>query len=252
MKFHFHPATSEKASQAFNHLTQKYGQTSIDECTHIIALGGDGTMLEALRSLGDQGKPVFGINFGTVGFLLNPDKDDDLITRIKNAIAVEIHPLEMTCTDINGKNYTAIAFNEVAFLRQTRQTAHLRISVNGKIRMDEFIGDGIMVATPAGSTAYNLSVHGQIFPINSNLLALTPISPFNPRRWKGALLSSDSEFVIEVLDPIKRPVSVTADIFEIRDVEKVSIRESARLARTLLFDPDRSLSERIIEEQFLP
>jgi NAD+ kinase len=246
MKFHFHPATkNDRASEAFNRLTKIYGQSSIEDCTHVIALGGDGAMLEALRIIDDQKKPVFGINFGTVGFLLNPDKNDDLITRIKNAIAVETHPLEMTCTDINGGHHTAISFNEVAFLRQTRETAHLKISVNGKTLMEEFIGDGVMVATPVGSTAYNLSAHGPILPIKSNLLALT-------RRWKGALLPSDTEFLIEVLNPVKRPVRVEADIVDIRDVQKVSVRESVKLTRTLLFDPDRSLSERIIAEQFMP
>lgn len=251
MKLHFHAAKTDKARLAFDRLHAIHGQTPWTECDAMVVLGGDGTMLEALHLNSDGSKPVFGMNFGSVGFLMNPFREDDLVERIKKASRVDIHPLTMRATDKDGKVHEAIAFNEVALLRETRQTAQLKISVDGKERIPELVCDGILLATPAGSTAYNLSAHGPILPLSSNVLALTPISAFRPRRWRGALIPCEHKVRIDVLDPEKRPVSGTADSTEFRDVASIDIHQSVSLSRTLLFDADHHLEERILKEQFL-
>ena len=217
----------------------------------ILVLGGDGTMLEALHAYGGHGKPYYGINFGSIGFLMNPEAAiETLAETLEAARPVTIYPLSMRCTCEDGAGYEAMAFNEVALFRQTRQAAKLKISVDGKERIGELICDGVLLATPAGSTAYNLSAHGPILPLSANVLALTPISAFRPRRWRGALLPCDEQVEIEVLEAAKRPVSLTADSAEFRRVQSVTIRQSSENPRTLLFDPDHALEERISREQF--
>lgn len=251
MKLHFHAAKTDKARLAFDRLHKIHGQTPWTECDAMVVLGGDGTMLEALHLNSDGSKPVFGMNFGRVGFMMNPYHEDDLVARIEKASAVQIHPLRMQATDKDGNTHDAIAFNEVALLRETRQTAHLKISVGGIERIPEMVCDGVLLATPAGSTAYNLSAHGPILPLSSNVLALTPISAFRPRRWRGALIPSERHVRIDVLDHEKRPVSATADSTEFRDVVSIDIHQAESVSRTLLFDPDHHLEERILTEQFI-
>ncbi len=218
----------------------------------IVALGGDGFMLHTIHAVMHKGTPIYGMNRGSVGFLMNEYSEDDLPGRLAKAQRIELHPLKMEAEDIQGKVTTAVAVNEVSLLRETRQAAKLRISVDGKVRMDEMICDGIMVATPAGSTAYNLSASGPIIPIGADLLALTPISAFRPRRWRGALLPAKADIVIEVHDPANRSVSATADFKEIRNVRRVRIREDRELAPVLLFDPEHNFEERVLMEQFNP
>jgi NAD+ kinase len=209
-------------------------------------------MLEALHETGSKDIPVYGMNRGSLGFLLNPYKPDDLVHRLEKAQRVTIHPLRMSATDHDGKTYESIAFNEVSLLRQVRQAAKIAIRIDGVERLDELICDGIMVATPAGSTAYNLSAHGPIIPLSANVLALTPISAFRPRRWRGALLPCSAQIEFDILEGDKRPVSATADDFEVRNVRKVSIQQADNVSKTVMFDPDYSLEERILKEQFLP
>ncbi len=251
MKLHFHAADTDKAQAAFADLTKTYGQNDPKECDIIVILGGDGTMLESLHKYGNLGKPVYGMNFGSVGFLMNPYQADDLTARLAKTVSVKIHPLKMTATDIHGKAHEAVAYNEVALLRETRQTARVKIIVNDVVRIPELVCDGIMLATPAGSTAYNLSADGPILPLAANVLALTPISAFRPRRWRGALIPSKWKVCLESLDAKKRPVSVTADSIEFRDVVSIDIHQSTSLSSTLMFDPDQHLEERILKEQFL-
>ena len=217
-----------------------------------MTLGGDGSMLEALHFDGISDLPVYGMNRGSVGFLMNPYRPDDLPHRLEHAHKVKINPLQMTATTVDGKTHKAIAFNEVSLLRQVRQAAKLSVMVDGTLRLPELICDGIMVATPAGSTAYNLSAHGPIIPLSANILALTPISAFRPRRWRGALLPSHVTIRFDVLEADKRPVSATSDDFEVRDVASVEIVQANDLGKTILFDPDHSLEERMLMEQFLP
>ena len=250
MKIHFHAASTERAKHAYDLLTKRYGQTEIGECKTIVVLGGDGTMLDALHLYAEHQKPVYGMNFGSVGFLMNPYHEDDLAARLENASAVQIHALHMKAVGSDGTIHEATAYNEVSLLRETRQTAKLRISVAGVVRIAELVCDGILVATPAGSTAYNLSAHGPILPLSSNMLALTPISAFRPRRWRGALLPCEKTIRIEILQDDKRPVSATADSREFRDIVSVDVQQSSH-SRTLLFDPDHHLEERILKEQFL-
>lgn len=251
MKIHFHAAKTDKAAEAFAALNKLYGQSAWTDCDAMVVLGGDGTMLEALHLNSDGSKPVFGMNLGTVGFMMNPYKTEGLPERINKASKVDIHPLQMRATDKNGKLHEAIAFNEVALLREARQTAQLRLSVDDVVRIPELVCDGILLATPAGSTAYNLSAHGPILPLSSNVLALTPISAFRPRRWRGALIPCERKVHIDVLDGEKRPVSATADSHEYRDVLSISIHQSNSISRTLMFDPDHHLEERILKEQFV-
>lgn len=251
-QLHFIASRSPDGQAAFKDLTTLYGQCEVDKADVIIALGGDGTMLEALHETGSTDIPVYGMNRGSLGFLLNPYRPDDLLARLEKSHHVSIEPLHMRATDLTGKVYESIAFNEVSLLRQVRQAAKLSIHVDGIERLPELICDGIMVATPAGSTAYNLSAHGPIIPLGANVLALTPISAFRPRRWKGALLPASAEIRIDIRESDKRPVSATADDFEVRDVSSVEIRPAPDLSKTILFDPDSSLEERMLKEQFLP
>jgi NAD+ kinase len=223
------------------------------EAEAVIVLGGDGFMLQTLHRMLDSGRvlPAYGINQGTIGFLMNhPRGTRTLAERVARARRIAVAPLEMTATTGSGKQESFYAINEVSLLRETRQTARLEVSVNGKIRVPDLACDGILVATPAGSTAYNLSANGPILPLGSNMLALTPISPFRPRRWRGAILRAGTEVKFEVLDPYKRPISATADSNEVRDVVEVTVRESRSATVTLLFDPEHSLEERILNEQF--
>jgi len=231
-------------------LEKRYGRRPVDECDVIVAVGGDGFMLETLRAQMTTGKPVYGVNCGTVGFLMNNFAADGLADRIADAEAAEIHPLTMTATTNDGAIETARAINEVSLFRQTRQSARVRITVNGKVRMESLTCDGVLLATPAGSTAYNLSAHGPILPINAQMLALTPISAFRPRRWRGALLAHDAVVRFDTLEGAARPLSAVADNQEVRNVSRVEAREDRSLSMTLLFDRGQSLEERILREQF--
>ena len=231
-------------------LSERYGDAALDAADVIVALGGDGFMLRTLHRHMARGLPVYGMKLGTIGFLMNQHHLDDLPQRLARAQSTVLRPLVMDVVSEAGSSTSALAFNEVSLLRQTKQAAHVRVLLNGVVKIDELICDGILVATAAGSTAYNLSAHGPILPLDSHLLALTPISPFRPRRWRGAILSAITEVKFEVLDPYKRPVSATADSQEMRDVVEVSIRESREKTMTLLFDPEHNLEERILNEQF--
>lgn len=231
-------------------LRRRYGDAPLAEADVIVAVGGDGVMLETLRAAMPTGKPVYGVNCGTVGFLMNALDPERLMDRIADAESAAIHPLAMTATTVDGRTETATAINEVSLFRQTRQSARVRIVVNGKVRMDSLTCDGVLLATPAGSTAYNLSAHGPILPLNAHALALTPISAFRPRRWRGALLPRDAAVRFEALEPELRPVSAVADNLEVRNVAVVDVREDRSLSMTLLFDRGHSLEERVLREQF--
>ncbi len=231
-------------------LIDRYGEYSPAEADVIVAIGGDGCMLEALRAHMGSGTPVYGVNCGTVGFLMNPKNIDSLMDDIDSAEPAVIHPLTMSAETIHGKVETAKAINEVSLFRQTRQSARVQIEVNGRIRMETLICDGILLATPAGSTAYNLSAHGPILPLNAELLALTPISAFRPRRWRGALLPHDAIVTFRTQNPEHRPVSAVADNYEVRDVVSVTAKEDRSISMTLLFNKGHSLDERILREQF--
>ena len=239
-----------EAQEAREALIARYGQASGDEAQVIVALGGDGFMLETLHENLKSGRPIYGMNRGSVGFLMNEYSEDGLLERINAAERAIIHPLSMFAVDVHGQEHRAIAMNEVSLLRQTRQTAKLRISIDGKVRLGELSCDGALVATPAGSTAYNLSAHGPIIPLDAKVLALTPISAFRPRRWRGALLPHTAKVTFEILEADKRPVSAVADNFEVRDVVEVQVAENREVALHMLFDAGRSLEERVLAEQF--
>lgn len=250
MKLAFTASPRPEAQEAMRRLRHRYGATAEADADVIVALGGDGAMLETLRRRMDDGKPVYGMNRGTVGFLMNEFRDDDLPARMARAEAVRIHPLIARAQTLGGKTIETRAINDVALLRQTGQTARLRILVDGSERLAELACDGALVSTPAGSTAYNLSAHGPILPIGSRLLALTPISAFRPRRWRGALLPHTARVRFEVLEPDRRPVSATADNQETRDVSSVDVREDTDISLTMLFDEGHALDERVLREQF--
>jgi NAD+ kinase len=239
-----------EAIEARDQLARRYGDTPEAEADVLVALGGDGFMLETLHRTIDSRRPIYGMNRGSVGFLMNDYVETDLPERIAAAEQATIHPLSMQALDNEGRHHAALAINEVSLLRQTRQTAKLAITIDGKVRMPELSCDGVMVATPAGSTAYNLSAHGPIIPLDAKILALTPISAFRPRRWRGALLSHTAKVRIEVLEADKRPVSVVADNFEVRRVAGVDVVEDRSVGLTMLFDAGRSLEERVLAEQF--
>lgn len=239
-----------EAQTARERLVQRYGEHPLDQAEVVVALGGDGFMLETLHANLDAMVPVFGMNRGSVGFLMNDFGEDDLPARVAAADEAVIHPLQMDAVTVAGERTGGLAFNEVSLLRQTRQSAKLRVSVDGRVRMDELICDGALVATPAGSTAYNLSAHGPIIPLDARMLALTPISAFRPRRWRGALLSHGAEVAFDVLEADKRPVSATADSTEVRRVARVEVRERRDIALTMLFDANRTYHERVLTEQF--
>jgi NAD+ kinase len=238
------------AVKARRSLIKKYGSATPDEADVIVALGGDGLMLQALHSYLANGKPIYGMNRGSVGFMMNDYDEKNLLDRINAAELTAIHPLRMVALDANGKRMKGIAFNEVSLLRQRHQAAKLRISIDGKARLDELICDGILLSTPAGSTAYNLSAHGPILPISAPLLALTPISAFRPRRWRGAILPRDAAVTIEILEADKRPVAAVADHNEVRNVIRVDIAEDRKRKASLLFDKGQALAERVLVEQF--
>ena len=251
-KIGFLAGHNPEASEAQKCLQERYEHVSLEEADVVIALGGDGFMLRALHMTMELGIPVYGMNRGSVGFLMNTYQEEGLLTRLKKSQAVDLHPLRMITIDSNGRRYEALAINEVAMLRETHLAAKLKIKVDNIERMNELICDGMLVATPAGSTAYNASAHGPIVPIGAELLALTPISAYRPRRWRGALLPQRAAVEIEVLSYDERPVSAVADYAEFRDVKRVTISQDRSKITKLLFDPEHNLEERIIKEQFLP
>lgn len=251
-KLSFLASDRKEAKDAFKSLVAKYGNCDAADADVIVALGGDGFMLQTLRryrTLLTRGLPVYGMNKGTIGFLMNEYQEDNLVDLIKMAEDSTVSPLKMVAKAPGGV-YEELAFNEVSLFRQTRQAAHIKIEVDGKTRMERLIADGVLVATPAGSTAYNLSAHGPVIPLGTGILALTPISAFRPRRWRGALLKSHAKVVLENLDPKKRPLSATADDREIRNVTHVSIERDMSTSITLLFNADQALDEKILREQF--
>ncbi len=243
-------AQTAHAQAERNRLIARHGEVSVESADVVVALGGDGFMLETLHRLLGIGTPVYGMNMGSVGFLMNEVSDDDLPARLANAQAAVLRPLRMHAVTSTGLVEESLALNEVSLLRQQSQTAKIRVTVDGRVRLAELICDGILVSTPAGSTAYNLSAHGPIVPLSANLLPLTPISAFRPRRWRGALLPSSAEVHFEILEPAKRPVAAVADSTEVRNVVSVAVSEDRTLHATVLFDPDQGLSERILAEQF--
>jgi NAD+ kinase len=239
-----------EAREALGRLTATYGNAEAKAADAIVALGGDGLMLQTLhRHLNDR-IPIYGMNRGSVGFLMNEYQEDDLRGRLARAEINRIHPLSMRALDARGAVHESLAINEVSLFRQTYQAAKIRISIDGKVRLEELNADGVLVATPAGSTAYNLSAHGPILPINAPLLALTPISPFRPRRWRGALLPNRARIRFDVLEPDKRPVSAVADHDETRFVAQVDVVQASHIDLFMMFDPGHSLDERILSEQF--
>ncbi|MFS2317517.1 NAD kinase [Maricaulis sp. D1M11] len=248
--FAYFSSPRDDAKAARTMLEDRYGSVPLKDATTLIALGGDGVMLDALHASIETGASVFGMNFGSVGFLMNDFSANNLPKRLAQADRARIRPLRATGTDIHGKSFTALAINEVSLLRETSQTAKIRISIDGRERLDSLQADGVMVATPAGSTAYNLSAHGPILPLDSRVLALTPISAFRPRRWRGALLPHAARVGFDVIDPMRRPVSAVADNQEFREVTHVEVAEARDICLTMLFDKDRNLSERILIEQF--
>ncbi|HET9717684.1 MAG TPA: NAD kinase [Pseudolabrys sp.] len=241
---------SPEAHEACARLEKRYGNIEPAKADVIVALGGDGLMLQTLHKFMKSGKPIYGMHRGTIGFLMNEFSEENLVERLANAHITVIHPLVMTALDAQGRSHVHRAINEVSLFRQSAQAAHLRILIDGQERLAELIADGILVATPAGSTAYNLSVQGAIIPINAPLLALTPISPFRPRRWRGALLPDKAKVCIEVMESEKRPVAAVADHDEVRSVRRVDIGMDHEISINLLFDPGHNLDERILREQF--
>jgi NAD+ kinase len=250
-KLHFVASDAPDAQDALASLCKRYPHVDSSQADIIVALGGDGFMLQALHKFLKQEKPIYGMNLGSVGFLMNEYHEADLEKRLAAAESARVHPLRMKATDIHGKATEALAFNEVSLLRETRQAAKIRISVDERVRISELICDGVLISTPAGSTAYNLSAHGPILPIDAALLALTPISAFRPRRWHGALLSHRARTRFEILEPAKRPVSAVADDLEARSVATVDVAEDRSIAMTMLFDAGHNLDERILAEQFV-
>jgi NAD+ kinase len=239
-----------EALSARKELVTLYGDIPTSDADAIVALGGDGHMLQTLHRFINDKIPIYGMNRGSVGFLMNDYRADGLKERLNAANITRIHPLAMVATDRAGKAHKSLAINEVSLFRERYQAAKLRISIDGKVRMEELICDGVLVATPAGSTAYNLSAHGPIVPLAAPLLALTPISPFRPRRWRGALVQNKAHITIEVLEAEKRPVSAVADHFETRDVVKVEIEKARATELYMMFDHDHSFDERVLAEQF--
>jgi NAD+ kinase len=244
------PAEGAQAAEAL--LRERYDFVPLDEAEQIVALGGDGFLLQTLHDMLDRRHlcPIFGMNRGTVGFLMNDWRLDGLRERVNGAKAFSVAPLKMEAVTVSGETFTSPAINEVSLLRETRQTAWIEVSINGRVVVPELVCDGVLVATPAGSTAYNLSAQGPILPLNSRLVALTPISPFRPRRWRGALVPDDLTVCFRVLDPVKRPISAVADQLEVRDVATVEVCVDRTQTLTLLFDPEHALDERITMEQF--
>lgn len=239
-----------EAQTALQRLSHRYGNVKPADADAIVALGGDGLMLHTLHRHMNDAIPIYGMNRGSVGFLMNEYREDDLRERLAAAETSRIHPLSMIATDKAGKKHKGLGINEVSVFRERFQAAKLQIAIDGKVRLHELICDGVLVATPAGSTAYNLSADGPILPISAPLLALTPISPFRPRRWRGALVNNTARITITVNEPQKRPVSAVADQFEIRDVVRVEIEQAHAIELYMMFDAGHDLDERIITEQF--
>jgi NAD+ kinase len=239
------------AEEARQRLVARYGDVPLDRAEVVVALGGDGFMLQTLHATERMDVPVYGMNRGTVGFLMNGYAEDDLPARLASAEEAILNPLAMTATTVSGERHEALAINEVSLLRAGPQAAKLRISVDGKVRLDELVCDGVLVATPAGSTAYNYSAHGPVLPIGSGVLALTAIAPFRPRRWRGALLPRTASVLVEVTDPVKRPVMADADSRSVREVASVVIRSEPAVCHRILFDPGHGLEERLLQEQFV-
>jgi NAD+ kinase len=249
-KIAFVASSVAAAREAATRLAGLYGNVKPEEADAIVALGGDGLMLQTLRKHLHDGVPIYGMNRGSFGFLMNDYSEDNLLERLAHAELSVIHPLAMRAVDGAGVLHKELAFNEVSLFRQTHQAAKIRISLDGTVRLQELICDGVLVATPAGSTAYNLSASGPILPINAQLLALTPISAFRPRRWRGALLPNTAKLQFDVLEPDKRPVSAVADHTETRWVRRVEVEQATDVALSIMFDPGHSLDERILSEQF--
>ena len=251
-KVAFVAAPNPEAQAALERLSTLYPSVPPEEADVVVALGGDGFMLHTLHDFMDGRKPIFGMNRGSVGFMMNEYREDGLVERLGKAETFKLHPLQMKAYDLEGNKHTALAINEVSLHRETRQAAKIRIFVDGIERMEEMICDGVLVSTAAGSTAYNLSASGPIIPLGAKLLAVTPISAFRPRRWRGALLPSRAAVAFEVLDPDDRRVSATADYTEYRDVRRVEVAEDRSHSPMLMFDPEHNLEERVLKEQFSP
>ena len=249
-RIHFVASRVQPAEEAAAVMQKRYGQYDVNEAEVIVALGGDGFMLRTLHRVIQNDAPVFGMKIGNIGFLMNRYSEDDLVQRLADARPVSLNPLRMEVQTESGTETSALAINEISLLRQTNQAAHIRILVNGNIKVEKMVCDGVLLATAAGSTAYNFSVRGPILPLGTDALALTPISPFRPRRWNGAILPSSARVSFEVLDNYKRKVSATADAYEVRDVIRVDAYEDKTIELNLLFDPAHSLEERILNEQF--
>lgn len=249
-RLHFAAADQPEAGRVRRHLIREYGNEPAETADALVALGGDGFMLQMLHRARGLDRPVYGINFGSVGFLMNSHRPGELPARLRQAERTCLYPLRMIVRTDGGEEVAALAFNEVSLFRQSRQTAKLRLVADDRERLAELVCDGIIVSTPAGSTAYNLSAHGPILPIGAQLIAVTPISAFRPRRWRGAILPRDTEIRIEVLDRAKRPVSAVADFSEVRDVDRVIVRADQGAGVDLLFDPGHNLEERVAQEQF--
>ena len=252
VKLGFVASRGPEARSALARLKSRYAHVPAREADVIVALGGDGFMLAAMHRYIARGTPIFGMNRGTVGFLMNAHDEEDLVKRVHAAEKVALHPVVMRAARKGGRTRQALALNEVSLLRQTRQAAKIRITVDGVVRIPELVCDGVLLATPAGSTAYNLSAHGPILPLQTRVLALTPISAFRPRRWRGALLPSDATVKFDILEREKRPVSAVADHTEVRGVSSVEVHEDRSLQMNLLFDPEHNLEQRILNEQFIP
>ena len=246
----FMASDSPIAKRAITRMVKLYGNAELKNADVVVALGGDGHMLQTMHKMVSSGVPVYGMNRGTVGFLMNDFVETDLLGRLNAAELTTIHPLKMTAIDADGKKHSGIAFNEVSLLRQRHQAAKISIHVDGEQRLEELICDGLLIATPVGSTAYNLSAHGPILPIGSPLLALTPISAFRPRRWRGAILPRNAKVTLTINEAEKRPVAAVADHVEVRHVVHVEIAEDKKKIVKMLFDPGHSLAERVLNEQF--
>jgi NAD+ kinase len=246
----FVASDSPLAQEAREVLAARYGDATLEEAEVVVALGGDGFMLQTLHATERMGTPVYGMNRGTVGFLMNTYAEDDLPERLAAAEEAIINPLAMTATTVDGLVHEALAINEVSLLRAGPQAAKLRVFVDGRLRLEELVCDGVLVATPAGSTAYNYSAHGPVLPIGSEVLALTAIAPYRPRRWRGALLPKKADVRVEVVDPVKRPVMADADSRSVRNVATVVIRSDPTVRHRILFDPGHGLEERLLQEQF--
>ncbi|UWQ42766.1 NAD kinase [Leisingera aquaemixtae] len=250
LRIAFLASEAEVAQEALDKLARRYGHVPPEEADIIVALGGDGFMLSTLHTMVDNPAPVYGMNRGTVGFLMNEYREDGLIARLGDAVQEIINPLSMTAMDRRGEVHKALAINEVSLLRAGPQAARLRVSVDGRVRMEELVCDGALVSTPAGSTAYNYSAHGPILPIGADVLALTAIAAFRPRRWRGALLPSNAMVRFDVLEAEKRPVMADADSISVADIDWVEIRINPQIRHKILFDPGHGLEERLISEQF--